>query len=287
MYGSILSVLLMGMVPVWGGQGNLSALSSGMTVARPVTAQVLALDALDSLLTASGAVIVDLDSGQTLYGLNTDVPRPMASLTKLMTALIIVQNHDLDDVVTVPRHATDVIGTTANLPAGERFTVGDLLSALLITSGNDAAVTLAEYHSGSVPAFVEEMNRRARELGLKDTVYENPVGLDAPAQQSTPRDLAWLAMFVLRFDAIAERMGTPTAQIAGLSGKTITLTHTHQLLRAEDSDEILAGKTGTTDAAGQCLLSIVEAGGRRYITVLLHSRDRYADLRQVLQTLSQ
>lgn len=286
MYGSLFSVLLMGMVPVWGGQGDITAVSAGFTVAPPASAQGSSLALLDDALTASGAVIVDLDSGQTVYGLNLDVSRPMASLTKLMTALIIVENHDLDEIVTVPRHATEVIGTSANLPAGERFTAGDLLSALLIMSANDAAVTLAEFHSGSVEAFVDEMNVRARELGLRDTVYENPVGLDAPAQKSTPRDLAWLAMFVMRFDPIAERMGTPTTKISTVSGKTMTLMHTHQLLRAENQHDILAGKTGTTDAAGQCLLSIVEIGGRRYITVLLHSKDRYADMRQVLKMLS-
>lgn len=286
MYGSIFSVLLMGMVPVWGGQGDITALSNEFTVAPPASAQALILNSLDERLTASGAVIVDLDSGQTVYGYNVGVSRPMASLTKLMTALIIVENHDLDELVTVPEHATEVIGATANLPAGEQFTVGDLLSALLIKSANDAAVTLAEFHSGSVEAFVDEMNTRSTELGLKDTIYENPIGFDAPTQKSTPRDLAWLAMFVMRFEPIAERMGTPTAQIASRTGRTITVTHTHQLLRAEDQQEILAGKTGTTDAAGQCLLSIVEIGGRRYITVLLHSRDRYADMRQVLTTLA-
>lgn len=286
MYGPILSVLLMGMVPVWGGQGDLTALSSDITVAPPASTQTFALDMLDDRLTASGAIIVDLDSGQTVYERSTGVSRPMASLTKLMTALIIVESHDLDEVVTVPREAAEVIGTRARLPAGEQFTVGDLLSALLIMSANDAAVTLADYHSGSVEAFVEEMNVRARELGLKNTVYENPVGLDAPSQKSTPRDLAWLAMFVMRFPEIAERMGTPTMQISTVTGKTLTLTHTHQLLRAEDQETILAGKTGTTDAAGQCLLSIVEADGRRYIAVLLHSRDRYADMRQVLGMLT-
>lgn len=304
MYG-ILSVLLMGIVPVWGMQGQQAALSQEIRIAAPAATQPEDLADLDARLTASGVVIADLDSGQTLFERNVDVPRPMASLTKLMTALLIVEKHGLHEIVTVPRDIDDVQGTVAHLPAGEQFTVGDLLSALLIMSANDAAVTLAEFHSGSVENFVDAMNTRAVELGLSDTSYENPAGLDAPLQQSSPRDLAWLAMFTMRFPEIEERMSSPRVNIISIAGKTISLYHTHQLIGEENplaeddgvdtvvqagpSDRVFvrAGKTGTTDAAGQCLLSIVEANGRRYIAILLHSRDRYADMQQVLKILSQ
>jgi serine-type D-Ala-D-Ala carboxypeptidase (penicillin-binding protein 5/6) len=286
MYGPLFSVLFMGMVPVWGAQGELTALSSDIHVAPPTLAASARLSELDTRLTASGAIVIDLDSGQTVYSRNVAVPRPMASLTKLMTALIIVENHELDEVVKVPPHAAKVIGTTAHLPPNDRFTVGDLLSALLIMSANDAALTLAEFHSGSIENFVADMNVRAKELGLKDTSYKNPIGLDEPSQQSSPRDLAWLAMYIMRDQEIASRMGTAGASITSLSGKTLTLTHTHQLL-LQDDPEILAGKTGTTDAAGQCLLSIVQADGRKYVVILLHSKDRYADMRRVIETLSQ
>jgi len=287
MYGPILSVLLMGMVPVWGLHDAAPLLAQEIRVAPPASTRAESFGPLDDRLTASGVIIVDLDSGQTVYDRNVAIPRPMASLTKLMTALIIVENHSLDEVVTVPLEVEDVIGTKAWLPPGEQFTVADLLSALLIMSANDAAITLAQYHSGSVEKFVTVMNERAAELGLKDTTYMNPSGLDAPSQRSSPRDLAWLAMFVMRMEPVAERLGTPSDQISALSGKTITLIHTHQLVRDADPSSVLAGKTGTTDAAGQCLLSIVEAGGRRYITVLLHSKDRYADMRAVLSMLPQ
>jgi D-alanyl-D-alanine carboxypeptidase (penicillin-binding protein 5/6) len=210
-----------------------------------------------------------------------------------MTALIIVENHGLHELVTVPRNIENVQGTVAHLPPGEQFTVGSLLSALLIMSANDAAVTLAEFHSGSVEDFVSAMNERAQELGLTDTSYENPAGLDAPTQKSSPRDLAWLTMFAMRFPEINKPMSTPAAKISSLSGKTYSLYHTHQLvgqdhpLEDDTTDDIVvqAGKTGTTDAAGQCLLSIVEANGRRYIAILLHSHDRYADMQRVLATL--
>lgn len=284
MYGPIFSVLLMGMVPVWGLNDGLPAFAREMRVAPPASAGPQ-LEALDTRLTASGVIIVDLDSGQTVYERNADIPRPMASLTKLMTALIIIENHDLDELVIVPSDIENVDGTVAHLPPNQKFTVGDLLSALLIVSGNDAAVTLARFHSGSVEDFVAEMNQRAQDLGLSETSYQNPAGLDAPTQKSSPRDLSWLAMFVMRKPEIAERMGRPSMLIRSTAGTNISLLHTHQMLRADETQEFIAGKTGTTDAAGQCLLSIVEAGGRRYIAVLLHSKDRYADTRAILPLL--
>lgn len=286
MFGPILSVLLMGMVPVWGAQEHMQALSQTIQVAPPASsAGNLKLDALDESLSASGAIIVDLESGQTVYAMNHAVPRPMASLTKLMTALIIVENHALDELVTVPADIGEVEGNKAYLSPGEKFTVGDLLSALLIMSGNDAAVTLAVHHSGSTTAFAREMNERAEMLGLKETSYQNPAGFDATIQRSSPRDLAWLAMFVMRDPAIAERMSTSFQQITGSRGSVIPLTHTHELLRSDD-EEILAGKTGTTPSAGQCLLSIVSMHGKQYVTVLLHSSDRYADMRKMLASLT-
>ncbi len=293
MFGPVLSVLLMGMVPAWGTQQSAPPLPRVLHVAPPaLDARLLAGERLASL-SASGAVVMDLDSGQVLFAHAADTARPMASLTKLMTALLIVEGHALDETVTVPSDIAAVEGNVAYLPPGERFSVGDLLSALLIRSANDAAVTLAQFHSGSVEAFVREMNDRARVLGLTQTSYQNPAGFDAPTQRSTPRELAWLATYVLTEPAIAERMALSSAQIAGSRGSTITLTNTHALLRAADASAgnaaaiVRAGKTGTTDDAGQCLLSIIEAGGRRYVSVFLHSADRYADMRQVLASLPQ
>lgn len=297
MFGSFLSVLLMGMVPVWGTQENVHALSGDLQVAPPAfSADVLSTASLQTL-SASGVIVTDLNSGQMLFGRAEDSARPMASLTKLMTALLIVENHALEERVTVPADIADTEGNIVYLPPGETFSVGDLLSALLITSANDAAVTLARFHSGSTDAFVAEMNRRARELGLTRTSYQNPAGFDAPTQKSSPRDLAWLAMFVLTKASIADRMALSNTQIHGSHGTVISLVHTHALLHINNQNDsstgssvataavVQAGKTGTTDEAGQCLLSIVEVGGRRYVTVLLHSRDRYADLQQVLTLL--
>ncbi len=285
MYGPILSVLLMGMVPVWGLQSSSRTGLAEITVAPPAIDAALneRFRALGNRLSASGVIITDLASGQTIYERDADRARPMASLTKLMTALLIVENHSLQELVTIPRDIADVVGSTVDLPAGDQVTVGDLLSALLIPSANDAAVTLARYHSGSLSAFVEEMNERARSLGLRHTVYANPTGLDASTQRASPRDMAWLTMYVMRRPEIAERMATRGMQFQTQKGKTIYLTHTHALLHADTA--VKGGKTGTTDGAGQCLLSIVTSGDREYGVVLLRSLDRYGDMRAILDAL--
>lgn len=287
MFGPLLSVLLMGMIPVW-DLPPVEPLSAALTVAPPAVSSADGAAPHLSFgheVTASGVMIMDLQSGQVIYARNPDVARPMASLTKLMTALLIVENHNLDEKVKVPMDIDSVPGNDYHhLPAGDTFTVGDLLSAMLIISSNDSAVTLARYDSGTVAAFAKKMNARAKELGLTDTSYANPVGFDAPLQWSTPRDLAWLAMYVLTIPAIAQRMSTPAAQIVSDEGHVMSLYHTNELLH-EDSF-VTAGKTGTTDDAGECLLSIVRENGREYAVVLLHSRNRYADMDAILPKLA-
>lgn len=236
-----------------------------------------------SRLSASGVIIMDAQSGQRVYGRQFDVPRPMASLTKLMTAIIIVENHELSEVVRIPQ-GIDSSHSSVHLPAGEQFTLGDVLSAMLIPSANDAAVALAVHHSGSVEAFVVEMNARALSLGLGQTSFTNPAGLDAPLQYSTPQDIAWLTMAALRHPSIQKRLGMRGVHIASLQGTEVSLTHTHALLHT--SGPVKAGKTGTTLGANECLMSVVQESGHRYIVVLLDSLQRYRDMSTILAALS-
>lgn len=290
MVDALLSVFFLGLVPVLGVHGDGSSASLGadlLSVSPPTAFDAPSLSELAHVsngLSASGILILDLDSGQPIYERDADVPRPMASLTKLMTALIIVENHDMGEWVTISEAGVVRPGeSSAQLREGDQYTVGDLLSALLILSANDAAVALAQHHSGSTAAFVEEMNERAKELGMKSTSYSNPTGLDASLQKASPQDLAWLTMFAYRYPDIRVRMGTPEATIQSRGGHVISLSHTHQLLH--EQSPVVAGKTGTTDGAGQCLLSVVQENGRRYLVILLHSVDRYRDMRAVLRVL--
>src|SRR3990167_2274667 len=215
MLRSLFSVLLLGLVPT-----TKIAMPDASLLALPDVAPPAVQMEVMARLSASGVIVMDAQSGQRVYGRQYDVQRPMASLTKLMTALIIVENHQLSEVVRVPQ-GIDPMQSTVRLPAGEQFTVGDLLSAMLIASSNDAAATLALFHSGSIDVFAEEMNTRAAVLGLHATLFENPVGLDDPSQYSTPQDLAWLTMAALRQPAIARRLGMRGAIIVSLQGSTV------------------------------------------------------------------
>ena len=278
MYHSILSVLFLGMIPA-ATQPVLQDQMLNISVAPPSE-----LVSVAERLSASGVVIMDAKSGQQLYGRQQTVRRPMASITKLMTALIIVENHDLDDVVTIPTGVEDIEGNIVNLPSGEEITVGNLLSALLIASANDAAYVLATHHSATEASFVFDMNIRARALGLKGTSFANPSGLDHPRQWSTPKDLAWLAMTALRHPEIRERMGKSDALIYSKEGTAISLSHTHAMIHGDTI--VSGGKTGTTDAAGQCLVSVVEQDGKELVVVLLNSLQRYRDMKSILAAIA-
>lgn len=282
MVGPLLSVLLLGTVPVWGiGDPGIPA-ARDLRVAPPIASD-LALSIPRSLaggLSASGVLIVDLDSAQAVYADRPLEPRSIASLTKLMTALLIVESHTLDERVEIAPAVGAIRDNTVGLQVGDEYALGDLLSAMLAHSANDAAVALAVHDAGSEDAFVKKMNDRAAALGLSDTVYGTATGFDAPGQHSTPRDQGILTTFVLRFPAIANRMALNGGTIRSASGSVRSFVHTHQLLRQQNA--IIAGKTGTTDDAGQCLMSVFEKGGHRYAAVLLHSDDRYGDMRRIL-----
>lgn len=290
MVPAILSVLLFGMLPGGGmlPAGGIAAARDGVLSRLSIAPPVPLIRERPELarltgITASGILVLDLRSGQAVYARGANERRPIASLTKLMTALVVAERHDLREWVTVPADVTGE-GHVVRLPPGERFTVGDLLKALLVDSANDAADTLARFHAGSTEEFVAEMNVRARELGLRDTSFANPMGFDDPDQWSTARDLGWLTSYVLRRPELRSRLSLRSGVIASREGTELAIAQTHMLLH--ESTPVVAGKTGTTIAAGECLDSIVKLGSREYVVVILGSRDRYADMRLVLSVLA-
>lgn len=279
MYHSILSALFLGLFPAVTPVA-LPAQVMDIRIAAPAEKTI----AVEDRLSASGIVILDLESGQRLYGRQETVRRPMASITKLMTALIIAENHDMDEQVRIPDNIGTVKGNTANLPPGEIFTVGNLLSALLIASANDAAYALALHHSATESSFIYNMNIRAEALGMKSTSFANASGLDHPRQWSTPQDIAWLTMFALKYPEIRNRMSTESDVVYSRQGSQVSLSHTHLLVHS--SNAVWGGKTGTTDAAGQCLVSLVEYEGKEYVVVLLNSLQRYGDMKSILHAIA-
>ena len=233
--------------------------------------QIAAQQAAQTLppLSAPAALVADSATGRVLGSVNATQPRAMASTTKLMTALLVLENADLNDLVTVSPTAL-VGGASMGLVAGETLTVEDLLWGLLLNSGNDAAMALAEHVGGSEQAFVELMNQRAAELGLTSTHFANPHGLDAPDHFSSVADLWRLAELDMANPTFRSMVATRSHEAAG-----------HQLFTTNELLGVYPGadgiKTGTSDAAGQCLVASVSEDGLRTIAVVLGSEDRYDD----------
>lgn len=205
-------------------------------------------------IAAPAYIVVNPATGETLAQRAADRELPMASTTKIMTALIVLERADLDDRYTVPAEAVAAGGSTAHLEEGEQLSVRDLLTGLLVASGNDAAVTLADGLAGSQAAFVEMMNTRARELGLRHTHFANPHGLDAPGHHSTVRDLVALARVAMENPAFRQMVSSRRASIPGPGGiGRRRLESENELLDIDpEADGV---KTGMTDGAGYALVA--------------------------------
>jgi D-alanyl-D-alanine carboxypeptidase (penicillin-binding protein 5/6) len=226
-------------------------------------------------LSAQSYLLYDLDSGRVLYEQNSKVARPPASLTKLMTALLVLERGDLNATVRV--EPVDMVeGATMGLTVGDVVSVTDLLWGLLLPSGNDAANTLARYVSGSADAFVVEMNRRAQELGLAQTHFVNPHGLDAEGHVSSAADLLRLTLELWRYPIFRSMVGTARVQWNGRD-----LFTTNEMLLSYDGTTGV--KTGTTDNAGECLIVSIERDGHTVLMVIMGSNSRYEDARTLYE----
>ena len=216
----------------------------------------------------SGAavVVVDARTGERLHAVNAGRERPIASATKLMTALLTLERAELDDVFPAARYAASPVESKIGLAPGERMTVRDLLTALLLESANDAAATLAERVAGSREAFVREMNRRAVTLGLRDTSYANPIGFDDPDNHSSARDLATLARELLANREFARIVDLPMATLRS-GARTRVIDNRNVLVQRYPF--VSGVKTGRTLGAGYVLVGSGAAGGASVITVTL------------------
>ncbi|HEV3474127.1 MAG TPA: D-alanyl-D-alanine carboxypeptidase family protein [Actinomycetota bacterium] len=232
-------------------------------------------------VSASSVALADLESGQVLYQREATAQRPMASITKVMTALLVLEAVPPDDVVTAGPVATQQTGALLGLQLGERRTVRDLLLALMLQSANDAAVALAEHVAGSVPAFVDRMNERARQLGLSDTHFTSPNGLDDRGYSSA-RDLAAIAVEAFRNPTFGEVVATKFATIPAPKGEPPR--------RVQNRNALLwlypgamGVKTGFTSAAGFCLVAAAERDGLRLVSVILGApREAFTDAATIL-----
>ncbi|MFO7266170.1 MAG: D-alanyl-D-alanine carboxypeptidase family protein [Bacillota bacterium] len=229
-------------------------------------------------LRAAAAVLVEANTGTILYAHNEHERRPMASTTKIMTALVALENAALADRVTVSAQAVRVTGSDAGLRPGQQLTMLELLYALMLPSGNDAANVIAEHVAGSQEAFADLMTRRAHELGATRTRFANAHGLDDPNHYSTAHDLALLSVTAMRFPTFRQVVRTPSfqAQSIGLSWQ-----NTNRLLWGFEGIEGI--KTGTTSLAGYCLVAAASRDGMQLISVVLGSTDRWSDSTRLLE----
>ncbi len=225
-------------------------------------------------VSAKHAVLLDAVGGDFLWEKDADTRVPMASTTKIATAIAVLEALPLEKTVTVPKEAVGVEGTSAYLTEGERLTVRDLLHALLLASANDAAITLAIACDGSVAAFSARMNRLADELSLKNTHFENPHGLPADAHYTTARELALLSAYAMHNPAFTEIVAKKhyTCQT---STQTRAFRNHNKLLSF--SADAVGIKTGFTKASGRCLVGAANRDGALLISVTLSAPNDWND----------
>lgn len=217
-------------------------------------------------VTAAATALGDLDSGELLWQRKGGDRRPIASVTKIMTALLVLETSDPSELVTAGPNAASQSGAELGLKAGERLPIQDLLLALMLQSANDAAVALAEHLAGSVAAFVEGMNRRARELGLRDTRFASPNGLD-DSGYSTARDLVALTAEAFATPGFEEIVSTRFHKVKVPGGQARRIQNRNALLWLYPG--AIGVKTGYTTAAGFCLVAAAERDGLRLVSVAL------------------
>lgn len=221
---------------------------------------------------AKSAICIDARTGRVLFQKNADEIRQVASTQKLLTALIIVERENLDGYVTIAPADTRVEPTKLGLRVGERYPRRLLLQAIMVKSANDAAAALARDHAGSEEAFAAEMNRVAYALGARSSYFRNAHGLPAP-QYSTARDMARIAFRAYRNAEIRRMTALQQVVFRHNSGRVTTLKTTNDLLKK--SPVHTGMKTGFTFAAGRCLVSSAQIGGRELILVQLGSKTAY------------
>lgn len=241
----------------------------------------VSLDVSLPQITAQSAIIYDPDSGTVLYQKNPNIQLDPASTTKIMTALVSLESYKLTDVLTV-QTADRAIGNTMKLIPGDKLVFVDLLQGLLIASANDAAVAIAENYPGGYAAFVQAMNQKAKDLGLDKTNFTNVSGIEGVGHKTTVLNLAILTNEAMKNPIFARTVATPKAVVTDIStAHAYPLYSTNQLLGTVPG--LVGVKTGWTENAGECLVTLTKRNNRQIITVVLNSKDRFGESRYLIE----
>jgi len=236
------------------------------------------VNSLDPTIYANNFILMDRESGVVLAGQDIHQKVPIASTTKIMTATIVLENYDLDEIVTISEKAANEIGATANFRVGEQITVLNMLKCMLIKSANGAADALAEHMNGpgdtGFDKFLAKMNEKAKELGMNDTEYRDPAGLDVTGYSSA-YDLATITNYALKNPTFAEIVKTDKATVTNVNGDIWhSLENSNRLVNQWDYPGAIGVKTGYMPEAGHCLVGAATREGHTLIAVILHT---YAD----------
>lgn len=251
----------------------------------------------DTGIQAEAGALMDVDSGTMIFGQNSHVEYPPASITKLLTALIVLENAELTDTVTYSETAMNSVeadsGNKLSLTAGDTMTVEDSLYALLLVSVNQSANALAEHVAGSIPAFVDMMNAKLEELGCTESHFENPSGLNGDTQNVSAYDMAKIACAAFKNEKLLEISSTVSRKLGPTTNNPdgVTVRNEHRLVITDDSSsefycpEAVAGKTGYLLKAGNTLVTYGERDGRRLVSVILKGSPRqyFLDGKTLLQ----
>lgn len=226
-------------------------------------------------VSADKAIVLDAATGRVLFDKKADEQGLIASTTKIMTALVVCEQSNVLDRMRIPKEAVGIEGSSMYLQEGEVLTIQELLYGLMLHSGNDAAVALAIYCGGTVEGFVQLMNDKAHLLGMGNTHFENPNGLDSPGHYSTARDMAVLTCYAMKNPIFSKTVSTKTVNISNRHLRN----HNKLLWRVEGVDGV---KTGYTKAAGRILVSTALREGRRLIVVTMNAPNDWQDHENLL-----
>lgn len=236
----------------------------------------ISAESVDLAPNATSAIIIEASTGTVIYNKNEHEKLAPASMTKMMGLLLIMEqiekgNLKWDEMITASANASAMGGSQIFLETGEQMTVEDMVKGIAIASGNDAMVAMAERIAGTEEAFVELMNKKASELGLKNTNFKNCTGLDAENHYSSANDMAMIAKELVKHDKILEFSGTYEDYIRQGTDKSFWLVNTNRLVRFYQGVDGL--KTGYTSTAGYCLTATAKKNGMRLITVVMNEPD--------------
>ena len=232
-------------------------------------------------ISAQSAVVIDSDSGKILFERNKDIKRAVASTTKVMTCLIACESKRLNETVIITDEMlSDAEGSSIYLESGDEITLYDLVCGAMIASGNDAANAIAVFLSGSLKAFSKLMNERAKKLGMKNTLFVTPSGLDKSNNHSTAYDMALLAKAALQNEELIRIASMKSAEIT-VNGKEQTIYNHNKLLSYNDN--FIGLKTGYTEKAGRCLISIYKYSNNHIICVTLSAPDDWEDHKRLVK----